>query len=153
MEDSFILTVVDVSHAPVALNDAVTMSEDNIAAIFMLSNDTDADGDLLGFVIETPPTVGSLLSFSDHVGYIPPANFHGTASFTYRATDGALQSNIGTVIITVTPVNDGPVAAPDTLAINEDTAGIVAILANDRTPTAIHSPSPSWARRCTAPCG
>ena len=40
--------------------------------------------------------------------YTPSANFNGPDSFTYRANDGALNSNVATVSINVTPVNDAP---------------------------------------------
>ncbi|MDP2734062.1 MAG: cadherin-like domain-containing protein, partial [Hoeflea sp.] len=42
--------------------------------------------------------------------YMPNANFNGSDSFTYKANDGAADSNVATVTITVIPVNDPPVA-------------------------------------------
>src|SRR5205823_6463382 len=45
--------------------------------------------------------------------YTPQANFYGLDSFTYRVSDGSLLSNPATVTITVTPVNDPPVANND----------------------------------------
>ena len=38
--------------------------------------------------------------------YTPAANFNGTDSFTYKANDGTADSNVATVTITVTAVND-----------------------------------------------
>ena len=52
--------------------------------------------------------------------YTPAANFHGPDSFTYRGTDGSLDSNLATVSVTVTSVNDAPVAFDDTKAVAED---------------------------------
>ena len=41
--------------------------------------------------------------------YTPAANYNGTDSFTYKANDGTADSNVATVTITVTAVNDAPV--------------------------------------------
>jgi len=45
--------------------------------------------------------------------YSPAANFNGTDSFTYKANDGTADSGVATVTITVTAVNDAPVAVND----------------------------------------
>jgi Bacterial cadherin-like domain len=45
--------------------------------------------------------------------YAPIPNFNGQDSFTYRVTDGTATSNLATVTINVTPVNDAPVALPN----------------------------------------
>ena len=45
--------------------------------------------------------------------YTPNADWYGTDTFTYRAWDPEVHSNTATVTITVTPVNDEPVAMPD----------------------------------------
>src|SRR5256885_2323275 len=66
--------------------------------------------------------------------YTPNANFNGSDSFTYQANDGAADSNIVTVTITVNPVNDAPTGAADSYSTDEDTALTVAapgVLAND----------------------
>jgi large repetitive protein len=54
--------------------------------------------------------------------YSPDLNFHGTDSFTFKVNDGVKDSNISTVSITVTEVNDSPTAVDDAKSINEDTA-------------------------------
>ena len=54
--------------------------------------------------------------------YTPAANFNGTDSFTYTASDGTAVSSVATVTITVTGVNDAPVAVNDTATTAEDTA-------------------------------
>ena len=46
------------------------------------------------------------------VDYTPSANFNGTETITYTVSDGALTST-GTFTITVTAVNDMPVAVDD----------------------------------------
>ena len=128
------VTIRPLNDAPVAVDDAATIAEDTIAEMHLLDNDTDADNDLLSVMIVTQPAVGDLLTFTNGVNYTPPANFNGVVTFTYRATDGIVQSNLATVTITVTGINDLPIAFADALAINEDSPGIVAILANDTDP-------------------
>src|SRR5204863_380897 len=67
--------------------------------------------------------------------YMPALNFNGTDTFTYKASDGQAQSGVATVTITVTPVNDAPVAAnDDNYTTPEDTQLTVSapgVLAND----------------------
>src|SRR3989440_4494085 len=58
--------------------------------------------------------------------YTPNANYNGPDSFTYKLDDGALFSNVATVTINVTPVNDAPVANNDAYTIAEHTTLTVA---------------------------
>src|SRR5207245_11499978 len=53
--------------------------------------------------------------------YTPAANFNGSDSFTYKANDGLLDSNMATVALTINPVNDAPLAVNDSFATDEDT--------------------------------
>src|SRR5262249_39277038 len=48
------------------------------------------------------------------------ANYFGSDSFTYKASDGQLNSNVATGSITVHSVNDAPLAVNDTYSGNED---------------------------------
>src|SRR5213075_728002 len=82
------------------------------------------------------PRHGTLTLNSDgSLIYIPALNFNGVDSFTYQANDGLAQSGIATVIITVTPINDAPVAAnDDSYTTPEDiqlTVAAPGVLAND----------------------
>jgi uncharacterized repeat protein (TIGR01451 family) len=133
------LTVTPVNDAPVALDESYTIIEDTtfvVAAPGILGNDTDVDGDaLIAFLVSTPAHF-SFFSFVADGSFIytPDANFNGTDSFTYQANDGTADSNVATVTLTVTPVNDAPIAVDDTYTTNENTALTVAagaILAND----------------------
>jgi hypothetical protein len=69
--------------------------------------------------------------------YIPNGNFNGTDSFTYRADSGEIQGDVITVSISVTPVNDTPLASNDTyvsMAHNILTVGAPGVLENDNDP-------------------
>ena len=74
----------------------------------VLANDTDPDGDLLTAALVRARHGTVTLNADGSFTYTPAANYNGTDSFTYRANDGALDRNIATVTITVTPVNDAP---------------------------------------------
>ena len=54
--------------------------------------------------------------------YHPNENFSGSDSFTYLVNDGALDSNVSNVAITITPVNDLPTVSDFSIATAEDTA-------------------------------
>src|SRR5207244_1540766 len=134
------ITIGAVNHAPVATNDGYTTAEDTpltvAAATGVLANDTDVDGNPLTAVLGTGPTKGTLaLNANGSFTYTPTANLNGSDSFTYRASDGTLTSNLATVTLTITPVNDAPVAANDSYSTAEDTpltvAAATGVLAND----------------------
>jgi VCBS repeat-containing protein len=119
------VNVIVQNHAPVAVNDAYSTIEDTqlvINAPGVLTNDSDADGDPLTAVLVSDVTHGTLtLSPNGSFTYMPDANYAGADSFTYRASDGMDTSNLATVSITITPVNDAPVAVNDSYSTAENT--------------------------------
>jgi VCBS repeat-containing protein len=100
------------NQAPVAAADTYNTPEDTtltVAAPGVLGNDSDPDGDTLSAVVASGPSHGSLtLNANGSFTYTPAANYNGPDSFTYRASDGNLTSNLATVTITVSAVNDPP---------------------------------------------
>lgn len=102
------ITVVDVPDAPLAVNDAYEMEQDmtlSVLAPGVLGNDSDPNGDAITALMVDAPAHGSLTMASDgFFSYTPPAGYTGTITFTYRATDGAHQSELATVTITVNPI-------------------------------------------------
>jgi uncharacterized repeat protein (TIGR01451 family) len=132
------ITVRPVNDTPVAADDNYSTDEETpltILAPGLLTNDTDADGDVLTAGLLAGPGHGTaLLHANGSFTYTPHTNFHGTDSFTYRTSDGAAESGVATVTIIVRPVNDAPVANNDSYITEEDTALSVAvpgILSND----------------------
>ena len=138
------LTVAGVNDAPVANDDTDTTDEDTAlvgTAPGVLGNDTDAEGDPLTVSevngqsadVGTEITLasGALLTLNADGSYTydPNGQFESlddtesdTDSFTYTASDGTAGSNGATVTITITGVNDAPVANDDTDTTDEDTA-------------------------------
>src|SRR5205814_1086418 len=125
---------------PLSLHDALPISPEDtqltVAAPGVLANDSDVDGDPLSTILVTGPSHGTLTMNGDgSFSYMPALNFNGVDTFTYKATDGQAQSGIATATITVTPVNDAPVAANDdsytTPRSEERRVGKAGVLAND----------------------
>ncbi|HTK77374.1 MAG TPA: tandem-95 repeat protein [Gemmataceae bacterium] len=132
------LTVTAVNDAPVAANDSQSTAEDTsltISAPGVLGNDTDVEGSPLTAVLVAGPAHGTVtLNADGSFTYTPAANYNGSDSFTYMANDGALNSSPATVSLTITPVNDAPVAVNDSYTTAEDTVLTVAapgVRAND----------------------
>ncbi len=96
----------------------------------VLANDFDAEGDTLTVTnLDTTGMLGTLvLNTADgSFSYDPRGAFDSLAvgeiayeTFTYSANDGALDSNIVSVTITVIGVNDVPVATGNTVIASED---------------------------------
>ncbi len=117
-------TIRNDDHAPVAVDDATLVNEDDSIAIAVLNNDTDADGDILSVesvVAETATRGKVTLEAGGVVRYVPEANFAGTAAFSYRVTDNRNGIATARVFITVRAVNDTPVALDNVAATREDT--------------------------------
>ena len=85
-----------------------------VAAPGVLENDADPENSSLIAVLGTGPANGTLSFNSDgSFQFRPSDNSNGVVSFTYRASDGELSSNLATVTVTVSAVNDAPVAVAD----------------------------------------
>ncbi len=136
------ITVVKVNAPPTAGNDAYSINENatlSVAAPGVLANDTDPNGLLLSAVLQTSPSHGTLTLSSDgSLVYTPTANFSGTDSFTYEASDGPLLSNVATVTITVNSVSVAPTAGNDSYSLLENqglTVPAPGLLLNDTYPS------------------
>ncbi len=102
---------------PVASSQSVGTSEDVPVAITLSANDRDA----LTYRVIEAPTRGTLSGTAPDLTYTPQTNWSGSDSFTFQASDGQLSSNIATVSISVSPINDAPVAQSQVVHGNEDT--------------------------------
>ena len=86
--------------------------------------DSDSDGTLdPNATLVADVTDGSLtLNPDGSFTYTPDPGFNGTDSFTYTVTDDdGATSNVATVTLTVTDVNDPPVATDNDYTTDEDT--------------------------------
>ncbi len=118
-----------VNDAPIGADDAFITSEDTAVSGNVLLNDFDPDGDPVrvnGYYAAGHGTVA--IFATGNFTYTPDPNFYGTDSFIYELGDGHLlpdplywtSRDYRTVTITVTPVNDAPLAVDDTVSMFED---------------------------------
>jgi len=139
---SVTIDVSNVNDAPLANNDAATTAEDTAVDIAVTANDTDADGDLLtvNAVNGTPISVGNPVNITNgqvqllpdgSLRFAPTPEFNGSASFDYTVQDGFGGVASATSNITVTPVNDAPLASNDTLVTAQDEPLSLDVRSND----------------------
>ncbi|TMQ54210.1 MAG: tandem-95 repeat protein [Candidatus Eisenbacteria bacterium] len=123
---------------PVANADSYSTDEDvalTVPAPGVLGNDNDPDGDPLGVSGSSLPAHGTLgMAANGGFTYTPQANYNGSDSFTYAIGDGRGSTATATVSLTINPVNDPPVAHPDSWSATAGQTLTVAapgVLAND----------------------
>ena len=139
------LTVQQVNDPPVVVNDSETTPEDVAKDIYVLDNDSDVDmvkllnanpgaesiSVLLNQAGLTVPAHGSVSTNGTKITYTPLKDYNGTDEFNYYCYDGDVKVK-GTVTMTITQVNDSPVAVADTAITNEDTpTDAIDVLSND----------------------
>ncbi|EGQ8275104.1 tandem-95 repeat protein [Vibrio parahaemolyticus] len=125
------LDILPINDAPNAENDVITTGEDTAVTIDVLVNDSDVEGDVLSIQSASVPSEqGSVDIVDGKLVFTPAENFNGEATITYIVTDGDLTDE-AKVTVTVTPVNDSPVAVDDTVSTQEDTVVTIDVLPND----------------------
>jgi hypothetical protein len=117
---------------------AVTTAEDTSKSITLTAVSPIPSASFT-FTIVTPPAHGMLTGTGANRSYQPNPDFNGADSFTFKANDGANDSNTSTVNITISEVNDSPVATDDTASTAEDVT--LQITASDLTTNDSAGPS------------
>ncbi|MFP4345981.1 MAG: Ig-like domain-containing protein [Anaerolineales bacterium] len=127
------LTVTNVNDAPVADDDAFTVDEDSVDNVLdVLDGDSDADDDTLTVHAVGDPAHGTASDNDSDVLYTPDPDFYGIDVFTYTVADGHGSFDTATVTVTVSSVNDPPVADDDAFTVAEDsTANALDVLDGD----------------------
>ncbi|WP_118972316.1 Ig-like domain-containing protein [Taibaiella koreensis] len=116
-----VLNVTPVNDIPFAVNDTLSTNEDTPLTGNVSTNDTCGDGGC-SYVLNAAPVNGTLVLNADGTfTYTPNANYNGADSFQYRVCDADGDCDTAMVVLSITPVNDVPVAVNDTLSTNEDT--------------------------------
>jgi hypothetical protein len=121
--------VVNPNRAPVAQTQSITTAED-IAKLITLSA-TDADGDSLTYSVISMPLHGNLTGNGPNRTYSPNLNYNGPDNFIFQVDDGKGGSSTAKITITVTPVNDTPVANSQSISTEEDTSVSITLSATD----------------------
>ncbi len=123
------VVVAGVNDAPAAQDQSVSTPEDTAKAITLTA--TDPEGSALTYAVVQGPTNGTISGTAPNLTYNPFANRFGVDSFTFRASDGALTSNIARVTVTVTAVNDAPVAQNQSVVTTQGVAKAITLVATD----------------------
>jgi hypothetical protein len=118
-EATVTIEVTPVNDAPFASSQVISGNEDTPIAITLTGSDV--EGDALTFRIVKPPALGTLTGAGANQTYLPPTNYFGVQTFTFRANDGQLDSAEATVTIEITAVNDAPVATPQNVSVSAAT--------------------------------
>ena len=126
---TFILVVNNINDTPIANNLELTLNEDS--QVMITPSGYDPELDSLHFSALTQPQHGQLDTLAEPWIYIPNSNFYGTDSFTYIAEDHSSQSEVATVSINVSAINDRPFAQNDFATMAENTSISLNVLAND----------------------
>ena len=115
-----------------AMADSLSIVEDGTGVINLLSNDENPDSLSLTVSIQSQPMHGQVQVLSaGEISYTPAADYSGTDSFTYALSDPNGNTSVATVSISVSGVNDPPVAVADSITVDEDQSATVMLLAND----------------------
>ncbi|MDB5858372.1 MAG: hypothetical protein JWQ76_2061, partial [Ramlibacter sp.] len=115
------LTIAAVNDAPTLANQTASGDEDHAISGDLLATAADTEGSALTASIVAGPAHGSVDLHPDgSFTYTPDANYYGPDSFTYRVSDGELESDVATVAIDVRPVNDEPTLADSQLVVEEE---------------------------------
>jgi len=134
------ITVNDIVQPPLTHGDAYSVAEDAVLNVGVsrgvLANDFDPQGTTITAEVITPPQHGQLILQADgSFQYTPNANYHGSDSFTYRATNAAGESTEGSASIVVETVNDAPDAGDDSFTVaaggSLQTTAATGVQAND----------------------
>lgn len=114
---------------PIANPQSVTTAEDIPLAITLTGSDP--DGDTLNYTVLTTPTNGTLGGIAPNLVYTPTLNYNGTDSFTFVVDDGLETSAPALVDLEVSPVNDPPVADPQSVTTTQDVPVAITLTGSD----------------------
>lgn len=121
---------ININTVPVASNKTINTNEDQSVSNNLVATDNEP----VVYSIVTNPSHGAvtLAPTTSAFTYTPAANYNGTDSFTFRASDGKASSNIATVSINIVPINDAPVlSAIGSQSVNEGATKTIILSASD----------------------
>ena len=108
------IDVLAVNDPPIANDDNFITPEDIPVNGSVVANDSDPEADPLIYSLVTAPIQGVLTFNADgSFRYVPPIHFIGIITFSYQVCDPSGACDQANVTITVTPVNDPPIAEDD----------------------------------------
>jgi hypothetical protein len=119
------INILPVNDAPQALNAFYEGNEDSM--LNWQAQYSDIDGDSLSFTIIQSPLHGILEGNT----YMPNTDYNGEDSFTYQVCDEYGACDEGTFSLSITPINDSPMAIADVIEGTEDNWVTGSVSGND----------------------
>jgi len=116
--DDMLIIATTQNNPPVAEGQSLEMAEDASLAITLSGHDP--NGDDLSFIIVALPSYGALSGEAPDLTYTPSANYNGFDSFAFIVNDGKLDSEPESISISITAVNDAPIALGQTTSTSVD---------------------------------
>ena len=125
------VTVTPVNVAPIAADDIATVDQDSSNNLInVLSNDVDADGDLLDIVAASANNGTVSINAAGSISYTPNPDYNGADVISYTVSD--VEGETATANVTVTVVNAAPDAQDDAAIVEEDSiTNTIEVLGND----------------------
>ncbi|UJS24332.1 Ig-like domain-containing protein [Thiothrix winogradskyi] len=139
------IVVASIPDAPTGTPQLISMVEDTTKAITLTATDPDSSASSLKYALASLPAngilksgtkvltatdVGVLLS-STSMSYIPNKDYVGTDRFTFTVTDGSLVSPAAIVSLTITPVNDAPLAVSQSISVSPFGSTVITLSGTD----------------------
>lgn len=112
------IMITPINDPPLADTQSIGTMEDD--AVTVTLNGSDIEGAPLIYELVDLPSFGALSGAPPELVYVPYVNFFGSDTFSFRVSDGELQSSVATVVILVGEINDPPRAHAVELQLNED---------------------------------
>lgn len=129
------IIIYPVNDPPIANPDFFTTFEDTPLNGSVVLNDSDPDGDVLTFTRLTTPANGTLIfNANGTFTFTPNLNWNGNTTFNYLVCDPFGLCDTTSVSITITPVNDPPIANPDRFRVLKDSTIQETVINNDSDP-------------------
>ena len=117
------------NQAPKAIAQTISLNEDTSIGIILLGSDEDNDS--LTYHIVTKPNFGVLSGTAPTLEYTPIKNYNGEDSFTFKVSDEQNDSKVVSIDITVTSVNDVPLASSQNITLIKDTIEVITLVGSD----------------------
>lgn len=137
------IEVQPINDVPIADLIELSLAEDSSVIVELAASDIESDPEDLTFQIESLPSNGSLelnevaitagasVLTADTLVYYPESEFASTDAFTYSAFDGEDSSNVESVVLNVSPVNDAPTVDDESVNLLEDESVTVQLEGSD----------------------
>ena len=126
---ALIAAIIIINNPPLAESSSIITMEDRPASITLTAKDKDRDQ--LTYIVTENPEHGTLSGTAPNLTYTPSLDYSGPDSLTFMVNDGTIDSNSATISITVTAVNDSPVANPQSVTTKVDKSVSIALTGSD----------------------